>query len=45
MMAGWMNRKQRKVIEYLLVENQVLKQQLERKRPGGVPVDSGLFLA
>jgi transposase InsO family protein len=28
-LAGWMNRKQQKVIEYLLEENRVLKQQFE----------------
>ncbi len=28
-LAGWMNRKQQKVIEYLLEENQILKQQFE----------------
>jgi len=30
-MAGWMNRKQQAVIEYLLEENHVLKQQLDQK--------------
>jgi len=29
-LAGWMNRKQQAVIEYLLEENRVLKQQLEQ---------------
>lgn len=27
--AGWMNRKQQQVIEYMLEENRVLKQQLD----------------
>lgn len=28
-LAGWMNRKQQEVIEYLLEENRVLKQQFD----------------
>ncbi len=31
-LAGWINRQQQKVIEYLLTENQVLKEKLGKKR-------------
>jgi hypothetical protein len=31
-LAGWINRHQQKVIEYLQVENQVLKEKLGKKR-------------
>jgi len=31
-LAGWMNRQQQEVIEYLRTENQVLKEKLGRKR-------------
>lgn len=31
-LAGWMNRQQQEVIEYLRTENQVLKQKLDKKR-------------
>jgi hypothetical protein len=30
MMAGWMNRQQQAVIEYLLQENRILKEQFDR---------------
>ncbi len=29
-LAGWVNRRQQDVIEYLLVENQLLRQKLEK---------------
>ena len=32
-LAGWLDRQQQAVIEYLQAENQVLKRQLGRKRP------------
>ncbi len=32
MLAGWINRQQQEVIEYLLTENQVLKEKLGKKR-------------
>jgi len=31
-MAGWVNRQQQQVIEYLITENQVLKEKLGKKR-------------
>lgn len=31
--AGWINRQQAQVIDYLVEENRVLKEQLGRKRP------------
>ncbi len=31
-LAGWINRRQQDVIEYLLTENRVLRQKLGRKR-------------
>ena len=31
-LAGWLNKEQRKILEYLLAENAVLRQQLGRKR-------------
>lgn len=31
-LAGWVNRQQQEVIEYLLTENQVLKEKLGKKR-------------
>ena len=30
-LAGWMNRKQQEVIDYLQTENEILKEQLKRK--------------
>ena len=31
-LAGWMNRQQQEVIQYLRVENQILREKLGRKR-------------
>ena len=31
-LAGWLNKEQRKILEYLLAENAVLRQQLAKKR-------------
>ena len=31
-LAGWVNRQQQDVIEYLITENQVLKEKLGKKR-------------
>ena len=31
-LAGWLNRHQQAVIDYLIVENRLLKDQLERQR-------------
>ena len=31
-LAGWLNREQQQVIEYLVTENQVLKEKLGKKR-------------
>lgn len=33
-LAGWVNRDQQTVIEYLKEENQILKEQLTYKQPG-----------
>ena len=32
-LAGWMNRQQRVIIDYLIEENRILKEQLRGKRP------------
>ena len=33
-LAGWLNRQQQTVIDYLIEENRVLKEQLEGQVPG-----------
>jgi len=34
-LAGWLNRQQQAVIDYLIEENRVLKEQLERTAASG----------
>jgi hypothetical protein len=44
-LAGWVNRRQQDVIEYLLVENRVLRQKLGKRRILLRPVLGGLTYA